>query len=160
MAEADDQRPQWTWRFWTAVGIVLAFTVLVVVMFLNSGGDEIVWQRRVYLFGAVEALTFTAVGWIFGREVGRGAVTAARQNAAAAQDDADAARSEARAKTEEAAAADRRAVEERIKGEAVVAAVRSFTEPVAPDGLSDVTVRPGGPAALRDLRAFVDDLYG
>ena len=33
--------------------------------------DEVHWARRAMLYGAIEAIAFAAVGWVFGREVNR-----------------------------------------------------------------------------------------
>jgi hypothetical protein len=52
------------------VVLLLAFGVLVVVMIVTSDSlSEVAWNRRVYLLGGVEAIVFTSVGWLFGREV-------------------------------------------------------------------------------------------
>ncbi len=164
MGKASSQKdsPQWTWQFWTAVGIVIAFAALVVIMFMNAVGDETVWQRRVYLFGAVEAVVFTAVGWIFGREVHRSAVASAEQDAAAAKDDARTARDEAKDLALQASAAEQRAVKEETKGKAVQAVVHGLAAVSSAGGPSDVSlVRPSeGDAAVRQLQDFLNELYG
>jgi hypothetical protein len=61
----------------------------------NSDVTEIVWSRYVYLFGGFEAVVFTAVGWLFGREVHRAAVETATKHAAEYKEEADAAKDEA-----------------------------------------------------------------
>jgi hypothetical protein len=57
-----------------------------------AGGNESVWQRRVYVFGAVEAVVFTVIGWLFGREAGQSAVESARSEAESARGEAEKAR--------------------------------------------------------------------
>src|SRR5215212_6276137 len=94
------QQPQqdgskWAWQFVVTILLLLAFAVLVIVLTISADtGDETTWQRRVYLFGAVQAIVFTAVGWLFGREVHRSAAESAKDDADAAKQDAAVARDE------------------------------------------------------------------
>lgn len=158
---------KWTWQFMVAVGLLLAFAALDVVMLaVANTGDEIVWQRRVYIFGAVEAVVFTAVGWLFGREVSRSAAESAKQEASEAKQDATAARAEAKQKTDEAAMAEQKAAEERVRSQTVVSVIEhselaSATPTVR--GSQDATAADGGSArptrAVVDLKALVRDLY-
>ena len=100
-----------------AVVLLIAFGWLV--YYLNgkaSSGTELTWQRRVYLFGAVEAIVFTAVGWIFGREVNRRQVDAAEDRANRSEQRADAAASET-------SAAEAKAADLAARGQAAKAAV-------------------------------------
>jgi hypothetical protein len=112
------------WRsiviFLIAIGILGGFAVLVAYMLDNSGAKvvEKVWSRRLYIFGAVEAIAFTAVGWVFGREVHRSEAKTAKEQAAAAQKSVAAAQEAASAKAEEAAT-------ERTKGATLAHAVRA-----------------------------------
>jgi hypothetical protein len=83
------------------VVLLLAFGLLV--FYLNgkaSGETELTWQRRVYLFGAVETIVFTVVGWIFGRKVNRRQVDAAENRANRSEQRADAAANHARFRLE------------------------------------------------------------
>ncbi len=164
---------KWTWQFTVAVVLLLAFAALVVVMLLMTNtGDETVWQRRVYLFGAVEAVVFTAVGWLFGREVHRSAAESAQQEASEAKQDVAAARDEAKQKTDQAADAERRAAEERTRAETVVAVIEHSESAGATSGAGaardggaaqDASAAGGGssrPAGtVVDLKALVRDLY-
>lgn len=141
----DDAR--WSWQFGVAVGLIAAFMALVAVLMFLAGSQDIVWQRRVYLFGAVEAVVFTAVGWIFGREVHRSEATAARSDAARA--------------TSRAVQAERVAAEEQSRGKVVKAAVNSLQpEPSQhSSGPQDVGRQgpPQGPVV--NLKSLLDELY-
>ena len=100
-----------------AVVLLFAFGLLVYVLNGKAAGDtELVWQRRVYLFGGVEAIVFTAVGWIFGREVNRRQADAAENRANTSEQKADAA-------VREAATAKAKAADLTARGEAAKAAV-------------------------------------
>jgi hypothetical protein len=169
--EQDDAR--WTWQFGVAVALLIGFLVLVVVMlFMTGSSTEIVWQRRVYIFGGAEAIVFTAVGWIFGREVNRSAVQTVKQQANDAKKDADAAREETRQHADAAARAEQEAAAERARGD-VVASVVEHAQPatvptpqrggVAQDaGIGDDG--RGQPASqeagmMVDLPSFLRDVY-
>jgi hypothetical protein len=156
---------RWSWQFWVAVLILCGFGALVVyVMRVATDASDPVWQRRIYVFSAVEALVFTAIGWLFGREVNRSAVATAEQDAAGAKKDADVARTEARQQAEVAATARERAAEERAKGRtlAVVAANAAPPPGVQRAGSQDAGIGnrsspPGG--AVVDLPSVIRDLY-
>ncbi|WP_433307231.1 hypothetical protein ACQP2F_22980 [Actinoplanes sp. CA-030573] len=142
---------RWGWQFWVATGLLIGFAVLVVAMIWLAGGDDVVWQRRLYVFGAVEAIVFTAVGWLFGREVNRSAVDSARADATEAREAAAAQTAEA---TEERVAA----TEANTRLDAVRAAVQVGTTP-AQTGPQDVSARPRADAAA-DLRALIEAIAG
>jgi hypothetical protein len=162
----DDQQPtppaasRWSWQFGVAVLILLGFGVLVIFMiqFADTTQDP-VWQRRIYVFSAVEALVFTAVGWLFGREVNRAAVVTAQQDAAGAKKEAGEARTEAK---EQATAA----ATERAKGHAI-AAVAAHSVPAASaqrsagsqDAAAGGAGTGSGTAMTVDLRALMMELY-
>jgi hypothetical protein len=65
------------------------------------------WKNRAFVFSSVEAIVFTAVGWLFGREVHRESAETARKDAEEAQDKAD---------TKQQEAADERAKALRLAG--------------------------------------------
>jgi hypothetical protein len=70
---------QW-WQLWITVAVLLAFgSVAVYMLSVATDANPEVWQRRVYVFSGVQAIAFTAVGWLFGREVNSGARAEARQ---------------------------------------------------------------------------------
>jgi hypothetical protein len=55
-----------------AVIVVAAFAVFAYFLVDNADTtDQREWERWVYVFGAVEAIAFAAIGWVFGREVNR-----------------------------------------------------------------------------------------
>ncbi|WP_436532203.1 hypothetical protein [Actinoplanes sp. HUAS TT8] len=147
---------RWTGQFGVAAGLLIGFAFLVVAMILLAGGDDVVWQRRVYVFGAVEALVFTAIGWLFGREVHRSAAQAARADADAANQAAEQARAETRTETSEAAAARVAAAEAATTLRAVRAAALAAPAP-EPGGPRDVGLRPRGEVGF-DLRGLITEL--
>lgn len=168
---AEPTGTHWNRQYLIAVLLLIAFAALVVVMVvLADRSSDQVWQRRIYLFSAVEAIVFTAVGWLFGREVNRTAVESARQEATAAKQTADTARDEARQSAEQAAAAEQRATAERTRGE-TIAAVIEHSQPASGDGTGprvagrsqdagiDGADEPTG-ATVVDLPSLLRDLYG
>jgi len=92
------------WVFWVPVLFALGLTVTylcllgVLLCFLhnnpNSSADTN-WNRLVYVAGALGALVSTAIGWVFGREVHRGAAEVASAAAQSERGAAEAARDEA-----------------------------------------------------------------
>jgi cytochrome bd-type quinol oxidase subunit 1 len=55
-----------------AVVVMVAFAVFAYFLVENADTqDQMEWERWVFVFGAVEAIAFAAIGWIFGREVNR-----------------------------------------------------------------------------------------
>jgi hypothetical protein len=59
-------------RVLMTLGLAVGFAVFAFFLVDNADTkDPTEWERWVYVFGAVEALAFTAVGWLFGREVHR-----------------------------------------------------------------------------------------
>jgi len=150
----------WRWLFWAAIAIVVVYVVFAVFAFARADEQlaENDWSRSVYVLLGVEAIAFTAVGWLFGREVHRGEAQSAKQNAAQAK----AEEKEQRSKTEDAkdreADARERAVEAEVKGRTLADAVRASSGGLPPTGGDErgrdrETPLPGGPPAdpLRDL---------
>jgi hypothetical protein len=151
---------RWNKLYYVAVGLVLFFGA-VAVFLLTSADDpstsETVWNRRVYAYGAVEAIAFTAVGWLFGREVNRKAAENATKQADAASKEAASARSEASNRAVDAAA-------EGAKGRALAAAVITSAD------AADVTrleltadakdaVLPVNRSQLESLKRYAQSLY-
>jgi hypothetical protein len=147
-------------QFGVAVGLLLAFAALVVYMLLTADGKPDTWERQVYVFGAVEAIVFTAVGWIFGREVHRANAENAREDATQAKQDAAAKGAQVEALTEEVA-----------KGRTLAAAIDATESaeaaaPAARGAQSDVSAARRGEAAqpaaasLATLRSLSKKLYG
>jgi hypothetical protein len=138
-----------SWQFGVAVALLIVFGVIVVYMLIAADSEAQTWERRVYIFSGVEAIVFTAVGWIFGREVHR-------QTAVKAEEDAKEAKAEVKEKNQEV----KELAAEAEKGRALKAAVEAATAEPAPaqSGPSDVgarqrTVNPPALASLKDLAA-------
>lgn len=77
-----------------AIALLIGYAVTVFALFEaadNSTVTEPVWSRYIYLLGGLEAIVFTAVGWLFGREVNRKQA----EQAEAATNEAKAAKKEA-----------------------------------------------------------------
>ena len=65
-----------------AVVVLLGCAALMIYLVGRAGrADFETWSRYLYLFGAVQALVFTALGWLFGREVNLRAVRNAEARA-------------------------------------------------------------------------------
>lgn len=108
------------WLTWVLAACLIAlFVASCWVLYQaadNADVTEMVWGRYVYIFGGLEAIVFTAVGWIFGREVHRAAAELASQDAARAREEAERTR-------QHAAAAEDQAEKGRALAEAVKASV-------------------------------------
>lgn len=68
-----------------AIVALAALAVLLLVLYQDRGMSERDWNRSTYLFAAVEAIAFAAVGWLFGKEVHREQAENAEQRAETAQ---------------------------------------------------------------------------
>lgn len=154
--------------FWVAVVILLAFLGFSLFMILNADAADPVWKNRLAIFTVFQAIVYTAVGWLFGREVNRGAKEAAEKSADVAKADADRAKAEAadakeaereqaaaRAKTIEAASA------ENVRGAALAAAVLFGSNArSAPGGIENQSASAAaGDAATEPVRALAARLY-
>lgn len=146
-----------TWRGFVAVIVavilLLGFGALVAFLVVQADyASEGTWSRFVYLFGAAEALVFTAVGWLFGREVNR---------QAAASADARAEEATAQARTDANIAGQEEAKARALKAAVIARAGQAGGTP----GVEERSIG-GGPAAddnaaarLRDLADFARMLY-
>lgn len=76
---------------------LVAFLALALYLLVDIEAAELTWSRRVYVFGAVEAVAFAGVGWLFGREVHRERAEVAEDRAASAEQKADSRTEEAKA---------------------------------------------------------------
>jgi hypothetical protein len=103
------------------IWLLVTFAALSVAMMALADTADIVWQRRLYVFSAVEAIVFTAVGWLFGREVHRASVESAREDAVSAQD-------ETRVARHEATLAAQSAMKTQARAAALKAALRALDE--------------------------------
>ncbi len=118
-AQPGSSQPPWRWQFFVAAALIVAFAVLTVFMLSWANVSDAVWKNRVFVFSSVEAIVFTAVGWVFGREVNRAQVEAARK-------DADDAKGAARENSELAGRKADEAAEERAKGARLAGAVSTL----------------------------------
>lgn len=76
-----------TVRTFFAVVVGVAFAVFAIFLVTNADTENSSeWERWVYVFGAVEAIAFAAVGWMFGKEVNRERAEAAEETANEAQE--------------------------------------------------------------------------
>jgi hypothetical protein len=151
-------QPPWRWQFFVAAALIVAFVVLTVFMLSWANAPDAVWKNRVFVFSSVEAIVFTAVGWIFGREVHRAQIESARE-------DADDAKVDAKEKLELASRKAEEAAEERAKGMRLAGAVETFTAGRADSrgqardvGLGEESA--AFPSQLASLQDLARRLYG
>ena len=81
-AEDNLSGPRWALLFAVGALILVGFIALIIYMLAaapKTSSTETIWDRDVYIFGAGQAIAFTAVGWLFGREVNRTAVKSAEK---------------------------------------------------------------------------------
>lgn len=141
------------------IAILVAFFVVLKVMFGELAAQSQAWERAVYLFGAVEAMAFGAAGFFFGKEVHR-------QRAENAETRADQATGEAATQTAKAADAEAR-------GEALATSVQAHAQasaapPAGPGGGGPRMAGGGGggggaggggDAQLQSLQAVASQLF-
>ena len=141
--------PYWvTWVF--AVALVALFALASWILYQladDAGVDEKLWARYVYVFSALHSIVFTAIGWIFGREVHRSAASAATKDAR-------------NAKREAKAAADM-ATQQTFKGHALAEAVRTTAQAMGATFAAADTSTPTDPltAQLATLKSKADKLF-
>ena len=142
-------REYWfNWGF--AVALVVLFVLACAVLLQladNKDVGEVDWHRYVYIFSAFASVVFTAVGWVFGREVHRS--TAER-----AITDAKHARLEAKSATTQAN-------QEAMKGHRLAEAIKSPVEALGGvDGIADASSNNKGAAAqLIRLKQIADERH-
>jgi hypothetical protein len=130
---------------------VAGFIATVIFLFSQARKSaDPTWQRFVYVFGGIEAVVFTAVGWLFGREVNR-------QQAVSATNRAD--KSDAAATTAIAKAADLQA-----RGRAAKAAIdarrSTYSNPAAATSRGFVGASANAASAdITELSSFMNDLF-
>ena len=62
------------WLLPIAVFLLALYVVILSVLLFTADDKDVsenIWGRYTYLLGGLEAIVFTAVGWLFGREVNR-----------------------------------------------------------------------------------------
>jgi hypothetical protein len=135
-----------------AIAILAGFALLLYHMYqVAPTREETLWNRSLVLFGSVEAIAFTAAGYLFGKEVHREQAQKAEQRA----DE----------KTAEAGAARAAAAEAKAKGESLKKAIEA-KQPSLSRGTMDESLqpRPGGgepaaDAALNELATLAQSLF-
>lgn len=48
-----------------------AFIILIATLLSNAAMNDVQWEQYTYLLAGVETITFTAIGWLFGKEMHR-----------------------------------------------------------------------------------------
>jgi hypothetical protein len=120
-----------------SIAILSGFALLLYHMYqLAPTQEEALWNRSMTLFGSVEAIAFTAAGYLFGKEVHREQAQKAEQRA--------------EQRTTEAAAAKAAAAEANAKGQSLRHAIEA-KQPVTPGTPIDESVR--GQTGEMDARA-------
>jgi hypothetical protein len=155
-----DGPDRWPYLFYVTIALLFVFLVLVAILMVKADDfSDTTWTRLTYLLGGVEAIVFTAVGWLFGREVHRGEAQAAKEDAASSKEVAAKATDEAKVKSEEAAI-------ERTKGLAIKVAARRTVqargrsvpaEGARPTSLGSATAPADD--SLDALAAMAEDLW-
>jgi hypothetical protein len=127
-----------------AVVILLGFAVLLYHMYqIAPTREEVVWNRSLALFGSVEAIAFTAAGYLFGREVHR-------EQAQKAEERAD-------ATAVEAGQAQTAAAEAKAKGESLRRAIEA-KQASAPRGNINESIRREGDDSEAVATGHLDEL--
>ncbi|HTS98975.1 MAG TPA: hypothetical protein VMI33_20405 [Streptosporangiaceae bacterium] len=141
-----------------AVSALVAFLVLVALMFLLRGGSETVWSRLVYLLTGVEAVAFAGAGWLFGKEVHRSEAQHAQEQVATEQQRADRADTAAREAADKADEARDEAEAQRLRGSqlALAAVAEERSRPPARRGIEREAA--GGSGSAGDAASAVADL--
>jgi cytochrome bd-type quinol oxidase subunit 1 len=135
-----------------AIVILAGFAVLLYHMYqVAPTREETLWNRSLVLFGSVEAIAFTAAGYLFGKEVHREQAQKAEQRA--------------EEKTAEAGAARAAAAEAKAKGESLKKAIEA-KQPSLSRGTMDESLQPragggdpAGGAALNELATLAQSLF-
>ena len=160
----------WRWLFFAAMAIVAAYIGFVLLAFVRADDalPETDWSRSVYVLLGVEALAFTAVGWLFGREVHRGEAKEAQKHADEAKQVATLEKNRADSAKDTAAQERSRAEAAQTKGHILARAVHSLTEADSGGGGGDESSPAGGrtrgleaPAtgSTQALRSIADELF-
>jgi hypothetical protein len=148
--------------FYAAVAIVAVYVVFAAVTFGKAGDHDVrhSWEHYVYVLLGIEAIAYTAVGWLFGREVHRGEAQAARKDAAGAHHRASQERERADQAHQHAAQADTRAARAEERGHALAAAVRAHRPAAGPQvELSEAEGSPAPATADDPLSRIADELF-
>lgn len=132
-------------QLYVAIALLALFAVTVGYMLVVADQGGQAWERRVYIFSGVEAIVFTAVGWIFGREVHRATAEQATEEAKSAKQEAKEAQADAQ------------------KGLALKAAIEAAPAGTPPAGSGPSDASPQQRAApnphLQSLKDLAQKLY-
>lgn len=161
-ASSEGQQRQ-RWQLWATVSILGAFAVAVIYMLVAAhDNDADVWQRRVYVFAGAQAIVFTAVGWLFGREVNSEALKAANAYADEAKDEARQAKDDSAASDRRTSEADAALADARSKERAARAAIGALVSGEAANtaGPRDISDTGAGTTSVQRIQAMLDEIYG
>jgi hypothetical protein len=126
-----------------AAFILVAFGILVIwLLGTAQASSDLAWQRRMYVFGSVQAVVFTAAGALFGVEV-------KRREVATAVDRADQAVEEA----SEAKRSEQLASQDAQKGRAMAATARGLAAASRAAGAEARVELPSTPGVARGAGA-------
>ena len=127
-----------------ALVILAGFSYLLYEMYTFAGTDQAqMWERRMVLYGTVEALAFTAAGYLFGKEVHR-------EQAEKAEERAD-------KKTTETEQAKAQAAEETAKGRTLANLIEVKRSSATGGGeLASLRTRVGGDLSQVDLAEIAE----
>ena len=131
-----------------AVVILFFFAGLLIYMYrIAPTMEEALWNRALALFGSVEAIAFTAAGYLFGREVHR-------EQAKKAENRAD-------IKTLEAQQALALAAEEKHRGQGLAEAIKAKKSATSERTDGSLRGQPEGVASthLDELATLAERLY-
>jgi hypothetical protein len=139
---------------YVGIGIIVGFAALVVFMLIGSSQSELDWSRKVYIFGSVEAIAFTAAGYFFGKEVHRERAENAEKSAEKNREKADAADKQRAEAEHREAEAKSRETEARANGNALAAAVTSKADVHREAGKPDISSEAAGARTLNESKGF------
>ncbi|MDV3222682.1 hypothetical protein [Intrasporangium sp.] len=158
----------WQLLFGAAALIGTIYIVFAIIAFNradDTGLDESAWLRTVFVIQGIEAIAFTAIGWLFGREVHRGEAKVAEKQAEEAKQDAKEAQAETGEAREAAIGAVERAAAAEKDGQRLAEAIRAraAVPKSAPgpggDERAPAGGAPVGAGGLAELRALADSLF-
>jgi hypothetical protein len=81
--------------FWVGIGFLVVFLVYFGYLINKANDSDPVWSHLVYVYGGIEAITFSIIGAFFGTTVQRSQTEAANKRAATAEGQAQENRDEA-----------------------------------------------------------------
>jgi hypothetical protein len=91
-----DSGPRFVLATIVLTAALVVYGVAVLALWGEVDAAEPDWTRRVFLLTGIEAITFAAVGWLFGREVNHGAAETAKEAQGKAEDKMEEAATERR----------------------------------------------------------------